>query len=188
MAAKELARILYGVNTILEKVSGAVGLSKRAAIALGIMALDPEVLDGKPAMTNKGLRDRLVDYKMSTELSSKKDASAAKTELLSNGYIATDRGVSRFVITAEGQKKLEEMMGPVMGKAIDETGLSEPERALLRQLSGLAPAPAAIKPEGAPPRKGASREIPGWKRKASDVTPDPPAKNPPPPPKRLTGA
>ena len=100
MATTELARINYAVNTIIEQASSAIGLSKRSAMALAIIAADRDpdlVIRGEQIMTNQGLQDRFVRHKISTEASAKKDSSNAKSELLENGYI---RVIGRVSVTS----------------------------------------------------------------------------------------
>jgi hypothetical protein len=134
----DLSRVIFAVNMLAEKVSKAVGLSRRAALALGVMAIDPEIIDGKPVMTNGGLRRRLLEYNISTDLSVKKDGSVAKGELLDAGYVLTERKVSTFGITPSGREKVAEM-ARAMEAAINESGLAVEERGLLRRLVGLPP-------------------------------------------------
>jgi hypothetical protein len=132
----DIARVLYAVHMIVEKASKAAGLSRRATLALGVMSVDPETVDGKPGMTNRGLRERLLRYNLSSEQSVRKDASAAKTELLLSRDIVTEGSVATFVITAAGQEKLR-LMKKATDAAVDETGLPDEERTLLRKLVGL---------------------------------------------------
>jgi hypothetical protein len=141
MAVTELARIIFALNTIMEKASSAAGLSKRGALALAI-------LDALPVMTNKKLQERFVTHSISTPASAAKDVSSAKSELLDKEFIEIGRRTAEFSINAAGREVVMKMYAS-MGSAIDMIGLDADERALLRRLSGLdhSGEPAARGPE-----------------------------------------
>lgn len=133
--------MLYAMNTILEQASSAVGLSKRAALALAILYLEDT---SGATMTNQDLHDRFLKYNVSTGLSAKKDASAAKGELLVAKHIEIRGKVSVFALTEQGREIVLRMRDAV-NEALKKLDLSDEERAVLRELVGL--------PESKPPAK-----------------------------------
>jgi hypothetical protein len=133
MAATELARMLFAANTILEKASSSVGLSKRAALALAILFLED---DPGAALTNREMHERFVTFNVSSGLSAKKDVSAAKSELLRLQYIEIREKMSKFGLTPKGRDVVSRM-NDALAAAIDELGLSKRERSILRELAGL---------------------------------------------------
>jgi hypothetical protein len=132
MAATELARIVFAANTILERASSAIGLSKRGALALVVMTTDGK--DG--VMGNQRLQNRFVHYNISSEASAKKDASAAKSELLKVRFIEIRERMSNFVITDVGHSALGKMQDE-MARAMDDLRLSDKEREVFREAVGL---------------------------------------------------
>jgi hypothetical protein len=136
MPVTEYARMLHAVNTILEKASSSVNLSKRAALALAIMNLRG---DGQ-IMTSTILQEEFVKHSISTMASAPKDASTAKSELLEKGCIAIRIKVSEFVVSDEGQR-LYTLMYRAMELAIEDLGLTASQRRILRLLGGLPPRP-----------------------------------------------
>lgn len=130
MAVAELARIYYAASTILDTASSAVGLSKRAALGLAILEVN-----GGP-MTNVDLQNEFVSHGISTEASVKKDASAAKSELLERRHIEIRDRVSVYAITQDGRRVVQEMC-LAMGRAVEKLALTDADRALLRQVVGL---------------------------------------------------
>lgn len=155
MAVTELARMLFVVNTILEKVSSAADLSKRAVLALAILHLED-----KPGatMTNHDLHDKFLKYNVSTGLSAKKDASAAKSELLRKKHIEIGDKVSVFGLTAPGRDTISKMHD-AMSSALEDLGLSSKERSVLREVIGL--------PDPTPPRPPTSEKSGRTTRKLS---------------------
>lgn len=154
MAVAELARMLFAANTILEKVSSAVGLSKRAALALAIMSLEE---NSASTMTNQYLQDQFLKYKVSTAQSVQKDASAAKSELLEHKHIEIQGKVSVFAISEQGRGIFLKMY-QAMDEAIEEQGLSDEERSVLRKLVGM-PEPKTPNLDS-PKRPASDREPP----------------------------
>ena len=139
MAATDFARLFYAMNTIIEDASSSVGLSKRAALALAILAGAPKSLDIRDQhtmMTNQKLQEFFVELRISTPASAKKDASAAKGELLGKKYIQIENKVSVFAVSADGERVVEKLH-EAMKNTIEEIGLAEHERALLGQLVSL---------------------------------------------------
>lgn len=132
MAATELARMISAANTVLDEAASAIGLSKRAALALAIMS--QEGREGG-SLSNQELQDRFVQHRISSELSAKKDASAAKGELLKAKHIEIQGRVAVFAMTEHGKVTLERMYD-VMTQVIDGIGLDDEERLFLRQLVG----------------------------------------------------
>src|SRR5215475_7801500 len=114
MTVPELARIGFAVNFILEKASSSLGLSKRSAIGMAMMA----VQQPKP-MTNNDLQGQFVQWNISTKASANKDASAAKSELLQKGYIEIGDKVSIFSLNEKGRSALETLYRE-MRRATDE--------------------------------------------------------------------
>jgi len=141
MALGEVTRMLYVMNTIREEACSTVGLSKRAASALAILYSDD---NPEGTMTNKTLQDRFVEYNASTGLSTKKDASAAKSELLDVKYIEIKGKVSVFGLTTQGRETALKMH-QAMSEALKQLNLSDEERFVLRKLVGL-PAPPPTPP------------------------------------------
>lgn len=139
MAVAELSRMLFAVNTIMEKASSVVGLSKRAASALAILYLE----DGAE-LTNAGLQKRFIEFKVSTDQSAQKDASSAKSVLLRAKHIEIRGKVSVFGLTEQGRDTVLKIYH-AMNKALEDLGLSDEERSVLRKLVDL--------PEPRPPAK-----------------------------------
>ncbi len=159
MAATELARMLFATNAVLDKAASAIGLSKRAALALAIMS--QEGREGG-ALSNQELQDRFVQHKISTELSAKKDASAAKGELLKAKHIEIQGRVAVFAMTEQGKATLKHMY-EVMTRVIDDIGLADEERSVLRQLV------AAQQQRSTVERAGHSPSAPVSMQKANDA-------------------
>jgi hypothetical protein len=130
MAVTELARMLYAANTILEEASKSVALTKRAALALAILHVE-----GAP-MSNQDLVERFEKYNVSTGLSSKKDASAAKGELLQANLIEIRGKLSIFALTPRGREVIELMM-KAMDAALHKLRLDSDQRAVFRKIIGL---------------------------------------------------
>lgn len=149
MALSELARMMYAVNTMLEKASSSVGLSKRGALALAIMAVE----EGS-TLTNAELQQRFLAHSISTKASVAKDASFAKGELLKHGHISIADSVSTFAMTTKGRATVDQMYAAIRS-AVDELGLSDSERRVLRELSGL---PIRQPPASEVPAKTARRK------------------------------
>jgi hypothetical protein len=135
MAATELSRMLFAANSILEMASTAVHLSKRAAIALAILYLEDEP-ESTRSVTNQEMQEQFLKYSASTELSVKKDVSAAKSELLRQQYIDIRGKVSQFGINSAGRLAVEKM-NQAMESGIEELGLTSKERGMIRELIGL---------------------------------------------------
>ena len=153
MAATELARMLFAANTILEKASSAVGLSKGSALALAFLFLED---NPEGALTNQEMHERFVKFNVSTGLSAKKDVSAAKSELLRLQCIDIREKMSKFGLTPKGRDVISKM-NDAMAVAVDELGLSNKERAVLRELAGL-PAPQPRPPGSEGPERSARRK------------------------------
>lgn len=140
MAFAEITRMLFAMNTILEQAASAAKLSKRAALALAIMYVEDNPGGIK---TNQNLQHLFLEYRLSTGSSAKKDASAAKSELLAAEFIMIQGRMSAFAPTPKGQAAIAKMY-QVMNEALGKLELSDDERSVLRKLVELTnPKPSA---------------------------------------------
>lgn len=135
VAITQLARMNFAINSILEKASMGVGLSKRAAIALALLSAGGTAVEGL-IVSNQALQEQFVRLNISSELSVKKDVSTVKGELLQKQYIEIRGKVSQFGLTQQGREAIT-AMSRILEACVNETGFSFQERSLLREIINL---------------------------------------------------
>jgi hypothetical protein len=133
MAIGELSRMIHAANAIFEGVANAAKVSRRAAHALVIMALDTEC---NGVFSNDWLREQFLLHRISTQKSVAKDASTAKSELQEIEYIRIGKHHNEFVLTELGVAMLPRMHEAEVA-AIDKLDLPQELRKIVRKLSNM---------------------------------------------------
>lgn len=149
MAIGELSRILHAVNTIFDRVASEAKLSRRAAQAMVIMALDTKC---NGIFSNEWLREQFLLHRISTERSVAKDASSAKSELQEAEYIRIGLRMHEFMITERANAILPKML-EAENAAIDDLKLPDELRNVIRRLSNMNSNPGPHMPRIGPRRE-----------------------------------
>ena len=129
MAAEEFAKLFYAMNFVFELATEHLGLSKKAAVVLWLLA---EAEHG--SLTNRLLVQRFGAWNMSrTRAGASRDVSLANKELDENGLITMHVGPKRVQISPDGWdafKKFREQLSRVL----EEPGTTSEQRKVISEL------------------------------------------------------